>query len=521
MVSRRPLSRYFWPISLAASVAVAPTSVFADPMPGDAIGSGTQVNQTISGSNTVNSGTYYNTPGGSTTFTSNTSLTLPTGGAVRGLEINTATVNSNGTFSNGSSVLTGNGGSVIFNAPIVKLNGTVDVSALQNSAGTYLGNGGNVTVNSTYYYQSGKIYANGANGGSVFLNVSSLTMTPDAAIYAKGFGQAGDNSGAGGVVLIGKDKNKGTIDIQGDGNKTAIIDTSGSSYTANQVIGTVDSNLIRIEGGLINLNGVLLANGMKTAANGNGNGGQIVLIANGNTKSLDQVLTAQQIADGGISPNEIASNKLLASTSDGNIILGNQARVLANGQNGTNASFPDNAPPILSTAGGNGGKITLTAKCGSIENKGEIQANGGKGGDGRRTCGKSNCGANTSPIIEPEAGGKGGTITLEFQKNLTSLGADSISAKGGDGGDPAQGNNPGNAGAGGKVILLGGNDPSKTSPGINKNSINVESGRGKNQVKGTVAFEQVSDPKASCPSCETPTPTPTPTPTGLHRHNAG
>lgn len=142
---------------------------------------------------------------------------------------------------------TGNGGALYFRAPnnVVRFDGDIDVSAIRHGT-AYVGNGGKVYVDSAYLFQNGNIYANGVNGGLVQFNVGAMTVGPNAKITANGFGGDGGsiNVNATGAVNIGKG---------------ALIDTSG------KVVGTFDTNVINIEGGVVNNAGLLRANGAAVA----------------------------------------------------------------------------------------------------------------------------------------------------------------------------------------------------------------------------------------------------------------
>lgn len=165
---------------------------------------------------------------------------------MRGLEANT-----NGTLNN-------NGGTLHLYAPdnVVRVDGNIDVNALRNSQGAYLGNGGKVFVDSAYLFQNGNIFANGVNGGLVQVNVVGMTLGAGVQIQAKG------STGAGGTVAI---NSSGPVDLR----RGSVIDTSG------KVLGSLASNLINVEGSLVNNEGTLRADGV------NSRGGSIRLVASG------------------------------------------------------------------------------------------------------------------------------------------------------------------------------------------------------------------------------------------------
>lgn len=222
-------ARFGTALLLAFSIGLGCMSS-ANAAPGDL--NSTNTGQVIKG------GIYYNTPGARTTFQNpGGGLHLKSGQLVRGLEANS------------SKTVTGHGGTLYFRAPghVVRFDGNIDVSAVKNKT-VYLGNGGKVFVDSAYLYQSGSIYANGVNGGLVQFNVGAATMAPGAKIMAQGFG------GHGGTVSI---NSPGTVDIR----RGALIDTSG------KVIGTYDTNVINIVGGVVNNEGILRANGIAVDVN--------------------------------------------------------------------------------------------------------------------------------------------------------------------------------------------------------------------------------------------------------------
>jgi hypothetical protein len=378
----RHLANYivYTSLSLALSVGLTASSYAAVP----------PVN-TVNNGQVVQNGTYYNTPGDKTTFinTAGTGLFIKANTTVTGLE---ATVGKNGLKT------TGNGGNLLFNVPgqVVRLDGVINVNALSKQ-GAFIGNGGRVTINAGYLYQSGQISALGRQGGSINLNVGSLTMTHSAKINAQG------ESGAGGVVKIGTRKTDGVIDIQ----KGALIDTSG------ETIGSFDTNLISIQGGLINIDGILRADGVNRQTGQSafsntfrlseshrdpGKGGTILLVAKGNTKPIDPDLLTPKFMKH-VKDQIIAQNTaLIKKSGEGWVRIGKSGKLSANGSDG----FSENdRKPVISVGkslqsenasdrnnnnsqdGSDGGLISILAKCG-IENNGVISANGGNGSDASR-----------------------------------------------------------------------------------------------------------------------------------------
>ncbi|MEM0952193.1 MAG: hypothetical protein AAGI66_08650 [Cyanobacteria bacterium P01_H01_bin.74] len=258
---------------------------------------------TVNDAPTVAGGTYFNTPGNKTTFTNSagTGLSVGAGTTVIGREVNAALEQ------------TGNGGHLHFEAPnqLVRIDGNIDVSGVMKN-GAYIGNGGKVTINSGFLYQNGQIIANGAKGGMVQLSVTGLTMGPNAVISAKGFTQAG-----------------GSVDVAATEGITipqgAIVDTSGA------VVGLFNNNLISMTGSVVNLDGIVQADGLGAGVAG----GTVVLTAT----------------------NEIK--------------IGESGKLTANGADGVFDGMTDGT-------GGNGGNITLEAENG-ITNNGLIAVNAGMG----------------------------------------------------------------------------------------------------------------------------------------------
>jgi hypothetical protein len=334
-----------------------------------------QVN-TLNNGSIVNGGTYLNTRDSKTTFrnTAGTGLWLKSGSNIRGIEINSG------------GVPTGNGGTLHFLAPgqVVRLDGNIDVNGLRNGSGAFIGNGGKVFVDSAYLFQKGNIYANGINGGLIQFNVGSLTIAPNARIEAKGF------SGDGGQVLVNA---SGTADIQQDTN----IDSSG------KVTGTFDTNIINIEGGLVNLEGKLSATGIHTR------GGTIRLVATGQTDlSQSRSALAKSTVFTDTEKTDV-NNRLnaLKATQDGDIRLSsgdgtrdNRAQIQANAISGPTVEPISNDPADPAVRAGDGGTIILMAER-NINNGGLVMANGGQG--------------------DATLGGNGGTISMNSGHNINNI----------------------------------------------------------------------------------------------------
>ncbi len=425
----------------------------------------------------IQGGTYFNTPGSRTTFHNNgDSVFLQSGNLVRALE------------STPGATPNGNGGSVYIRGNVVRLDGTIDASAVRNGQ-LYTGNGGKVWVDSNYLFQNGNIFANGANGGVVQLNVGALTMGSNAKITAQGFG------GNGGTIAI---NSPGAVDIQ----TGAVIDTSG------KVMGTVDTNVINIEGSAINNQGILRANGLAAAGTdfktdngdtavmsanptlannpvpgpisvGNGTndtsmpnilfgspssadfrGGTIRLVANGQDNPVTAEINGSPILNSAEKTtvinrlNQVVSNNngdILqrgtvqangAINKDGGTVILSAARnvvngttIQANGASSVTGVFDANGS---GGNGGNGGSIILTAMS-VISNSGSLQVNGGNGA-GAATVNVStanNVNANATAGGTAGAGGTGGVVA--FNSN-TLVNSGNVQANGGVGGQGGHAN---------------------------------------------------------------------------------
>ncbi len=333
----------------------------------------------------ISGGTYYNTANSNTTFINSASsgLWIKGGNTVRGLEVN----------STGN--LTNNGGNVQLYAPgqVVRIDGDINVNGIANGQGVYLGNGGKVSVDAAYLFQNGNIFAAGANGGQVYINVNSATSGPQSKIDAS----AGPD-GLGGVIRL---KATGVVDIK----PGAVMNTSGVSLPG------VDANLIQITGGLVNNEGILKANGISTNHGQDANasrGGTIQLTAQDsiNLQPVSNALYKSNVFTYDESKALLGRLQGLASCYSNSIR--NTGSIMANG--GELSELP------IEGASGNGGVIRLIAGR-NILNQGVIMANGGQG----------------------DTGGKGGNIELFSKPGSTpSQNIGLIQAKGGDSFEPTK-----------------------------------------------------------------------------------
>ncbi|MBX2860552.1 MAG: hypothetical protein KTR14_04920, partial [Vampirovibrio sp.] len=168
---------------------------------------------TVNDGKNVQGGNYYNTTDGKTTFvnTGGGGLHIQPGIIVTGKEV------SNPLDPLGS--LTGNGGTLHFYAPgsVIRIDGTINVKGAMTN-GIYTGNGGRVFFDSAFVYNNGAIYADGANGGFIQFNTGSAVFAPGSVTSAKGM------NGYGGTVVVNA---SGAVDVQGNGDLVALLDTSG------------------------------------------------------------------------------------------------------------------------------------------------------------------------------------------------------------------------------------------------------------------------------------------------------
>ena len=390
----------------------------------------------------------YNTPGNTTSFINSQSggLWLKAGTILRGLE-----ANSNGSLSN-------NGGTLHLYAPdnVVRIDGNIDVSAIHNCHGAYLGNGGKVFIDSGYLFQNGNIFANGSNGGLVQVNVGGMTLGNGAQIQAKG------STGAGGVVAINASD---PVDLR----RGSVIDTSG------RVVGSFDTNLINIEGSLVRIDGNLQANGVASGSRG----GTIRLVATGQIDMQD-LKTSLQAATVGSKPTLTSQERTFllqrtASLSDGSVVIAKDSQqtipqYIGNlSANGTTGNIDSNNDRTQHTnmRSGDGGTILLTA-INDVLNQGKVTANGANGSSHAQNGGdggtintmsmvidnqqgqySANGGAGNSDPSVGGIGGNGGLLAFHYRE-MHNIGG--IYADGGVGGSSPK---PGAGGNGGLVMLSG------------------------------------------------------------------
>jgi len=392
-------------MALSFTVALSPLSHALSPI------NSTQDGQIIKG------GTFYNTATSQTTFVNTASgdLWLQVGTTVRGLEVNS------------SGNLTNNGGNFLLSAPghVVRVDGNINVNGLLNGQGDYLGNGGKVTVNATYLYQNGQIFAQGVNGGHAQFNVNSATFGPQALVDAHA-----SPGGLGGSIHI---KASGVVDIK-----------SGAVLLSNGVPG-VDANVIEVIGGLVNNEGQVQADGIYAAQSTDANkasAGILRLVAqsNINLNPVATALTQAKVFNAAEKQSLFNRTHDLAKNYDGSIR--NTGELSANGNT---LALPPNSTAFQGD-GGTGGTIALSASR-SILNSGGINANGGEGanaGNGGQITFRAGCLSRNDGQISASGGsnndefghgGTGGHITLNYLINKGSIAAYGGSTEyGGDGG---------------------------------------------------------------------------------------
>jgi len=451
------------PLSVAASLTLSAMPV-ALAGPGDL--------NSVNNGPTIHGGVYDNTPGSRTIFenTSGGGLRLNAGELVRGIE------------TNANKTPTGNGGTLDFRAPnnVIWLDGNIDVSAIRNG-NAYTGSGGKVFVESAYLFQNGNIFANGVNGGLVQMNVGGMTMGPNSKITANGFG------GDGGSISINA---TGAVNI----GKGALLDTSG------KVLGTFDTNVINVEGGVVNNSGVIRANGVATADFKPDNGDSALMAAN--PQLANNPVPGPISAGDGTHDTATMSNILFATP--GNVdFRGGTIRLVASGQT--------EAPKdLLSSAAYN--QLTAiqrdivnkngSAPAGRVTNNGTLEANGALSKNGGtiiiaaaqdiNNLGtiRANGASATNGVFDGQGnganGGDGGTISINAMHKVSNTGQ--VEASGGNGGNSqsvavSTGNGQdafaqvtGHAGQGGQGGLI-----ALSSPAIkNKGNFVANGGRGGN-----------------------------------------
>lgn len=469
---------------LASSLLMGITAMsvpIAQANPGD-------VNSVNNGS-TIQAGTYFNTVGSRTTFqNAGGSLTLNAGDLVRGLE------------SNASKVVTGNGGNFYLKADVIRLDGTMDVSAIRHGA-TYVGNGGTVSADAKYLFQNGNIFANGSNGGLLQLNVGGMTLGSNAKISAQGFG------GDGGAVNI---SSASTVDLR----QGSMVDVSG------KVVGTFDTNVISIEGSAINNQGILKANGLAVGDLKTDDGDEAVFAAN---PLLANNPVPPPITEGSGTGNTAVMQNVLFGTPGNADFRGGTIRLVATGQSTSQAGVVNASTALSSTEktdlnnrnaqiiqfndgdtfnrgvlqtngafSKNGGTIILSASR-NVVNSGTVQANGANSIDGIFDA--SNNGG---------TGGKGGTIVVTAM-NLVNNTA-TIQANGGNGAKAgtmnlATGNGKdanltntaiaGNGGEGGLIAISGTNTT---------NTGNIQANGGVGGIGGTANTYDTENASAANPN---------------------
>jgi hypothetical protein len=349
----------------------------------------------------IKGGIYHNTSTGQTTFanTGKAGLWLKAGSTVRALEVG----------NNGQ--LTRNGGTVHVYAPgsVVRIDGDVDASGargLSNGGAYYRGDGGTVFIDAAYVYQSGRVLANGTSGGLIEYNVGSATFTDQARVEAQGSffpsGSVGIN--ASGVVDIGKD---------------VVFNTAGATHYA------LDHNVINIEGGMINLEGRLIADGV------NSRGGTVRLVSMGQTDLARAQEGAQDGIEGGtFTPNEGANLakrlEKLVENYNGDIRIASPAQtakalISVNGNQSVAYSSNDTSDP--DERAGDGGTISITAAR-DVLNGGHLLANGFKSA-------YADLPNNEGVISAPGNGGNGGTVQIAAGRTIVNSGR--IVTDGGEG----------------------------------------------------------------------------------------
>ncbi len=416
-------------LSAAVSLTALSIPITAVAAPGD-------VNSINTGRD-ITGGTYFNTPGSRTTFTNPSGgLWLHAGDLVRGLE------------SSINKTPNGNGGTLYFRAPgnVVRLDGNIDVSAVRNGA-LYTGNGGKVFVDSGYLFQNGNVFANGSNGGLVQFNVGGMTLGSNAKITAQGFG------GNGGSINI---NSPGSVDLQ----TGSIVDTSG------KVAGTIDTNIINIEGSVVNNQGIIRANGA-FGQDLKPDNGDAQVMAN-NPQLANNSVPAPISAGNGTHDTATMSN-ILFEIPPNTAFRGGVIRLVAAGQDQPTADIINAADSAILSATDKSTLITRNAtltqnNIGDVLNRGSLVADG--------TLGKN-----------------GGTIILAAARNVVN--SATIRALGGDGVDGVFSPNGSgaNAGNGGTIVITAanaitnsGNIQANGGQGARSQNVSIVTGSGANAI---------------------------------------
>jgi len=361
---------------------------------------------TVNDGQSIQGGTYFNTADNATIFknSAGTGLWLHTGNNLRGVEVDS------------TGKLTNNGGNFYFDAPgqVMRLDSNIDVRGIRDGSGAYLGNGGKVFVDAAYLFQNGNIYASGVNGGLVQFNVGGMTIANTSRIEATGIG------GKGGAISFNA---SGTVDI----GRQVVIDSSG------KVTGTIDSNVINIEGGTVNMQGTLIAQGVESR------GGTIRIVSTGLTDLVQSQKAIQNAVTSGVLTSTEASDinaqlTNLKTNSDGDIIIGangNQSILQVTGAN-SDQGFSDGndiADPTLRA--GDGGTTILAAQrnvnnSGWLLNYGGTSSNAKGGNGGTISINAGNSITNTGRLVADGAGGNtggdGGLIALSYKDSMPNSG---------------------------------------------------------------------------------------------------
>ncbi len=215
------------------------------------------------------------------------------------------------------------GGQINFTVPNNVLTILGELNA--NGAG---GKGGQVNINAAYVFQNGNITANGTEGGVIAFNVGGVAFGPGSLTQATG------SNGVGGRIVV---------NAAGTGNNIQVLQNATLDASGGPALVAANPN-IELNGGVVNIDGIVQANGVTLADAAASNGGFIRV-------------NARQ-----------------------NLHVGPNALVSANGGNGytVDADSPANA---VAQNGGNGGRIEFnSANTTTVAEGAKIQVNGGNGG---------------------------------------------------------------------------------------------------------------------------------------------